>query len=248
MEGKMIVGESSSEEFQIMDKVLLDEFNPEKIRIVEAGLKDDELQRVKGLEGKGLNVWTEFPWFDNAEVIRVILSRVRDNCIVLDKPYPIRKEIISMVTSLCDNGEVPAKKLTLNKEMEALTGVKGDQQALVINTIVNPVVRYVAYGISYKVYFRNREGATSAIVVYMAYMFVMENISFDLCELLKELLLESIKMTKEKNYAFRYGSLLVSLVMYCLEFLSAKDIVIWESGVPIARQIFKYLNSLDNRE
>lgn len=55
-------------------------------------------------------------------------------------------------------------------------------------------------------------------------------------------------MTKEKNYAFWYGSLLVSLVMYCLESLPTKDNVTWESGVPIARQMFRYLNSFDNRE
>lgn len=82
----------------------------------------------------------------------------------------------------------------------------------------------------------------------MAYILVMENRSFDLYESLKELLLENIKMSKQKNYAFWYGSLLVSLVMYYLESLPAKDNVIWESSVPIARQILRYLNSLDNRE
>lgn len=38
--------------------------------------------------------------------------------------------------------------------------------------------------------------------MYMAYMLVMENRSFDLSKLLKELLLDNIKMTKDKNYAF----------------------------------------------
>lgn len=144
-------------------------------------------------------------------------------------------EIIFMVTDLCDNVEVLEKKLILNMEVEALTDVKGDQQALIINTIINPVGRYVAFGIYFKVYFKNREGATSAIAVYMACMLVMENRSFDLCELLKELLLENIKMTKEKNYAFQYGSLLVNLVMYCLESLPAKDNVIWEFDMSILR-------------
>lgn len=76
MEGKLIVGESSSEKFQFVDKVRLDEFSLEKIRVVEAGLKDDELQKVKELEDKDMILWTKFPWFDNAEVVRVILSHV----------------------------------------------------------------------------------------------------------------------------------------------------------------------------
>lgn len=72
----MIVGESNNEEFKIVDKVLLDEFSPENIRVVEGSLKDGELQRVKKLEGKGLNLWTEFPRFKNGDVIRVIFSYV----------------------------------------------------------------------------------------------------------------------------------------------------------------------------
>lgn len=166
----------------------------------------------------------------------------------MDKPYPITKEIISRVIDLCDSGEVLEKKPILNREVEALTDVKGDQQALIINTIINPMVSYVAYVISYKIYFQNREGATSAIAVYMTHMLVMENKSFDLCELLKELLFENIKMTKEKNYSFQFGSFLVSLVMYYSESLPTKNNVIWESGVPIARYIFRYLNNLANKE
>lgn len=68
------------------------------------------------MEGKGLNLWTKFPWFDNVEVIKVNLICVRYNCIMLDKPYLIKKEIISMVTSFYDNGEVPTNKLILNEK------------------------------------------------------------------------------------------------------------------------------------
>lgn len=107
---------------------------------------------------------------------------------MLDKPYPSTKEIISVITSLCENGDVLAKKSIKNKEVETLTGVKDDQRELIIDQIINHVVRYVSYDISYKVYFKIREGATSTITLYMAHMLVMEDKSFDLCELLKELL------------------------------------------------------------
>lgn len=57
MGGKMIIGESSSWEFQIMEKVFLDEFDLEKIRNVEKSPSDVGLWRIKELEHKGLNLW-----------------------------------------------------------------------------------------------------------------------------------------------------------------------------------------------
>lgn len=54
---------------------------------------------------------------------------------------------------LCDKGIMPMKKIVKNKEVETLTGVKGDQRALIIDKIDNLVVKYMAYGISYKIYF-----------------------------------------------------------------------------------------------
>lgn len=74
-------------------------------------------------------------------------------------------------------------------------------------------------------------------------MLVMEDRMFDLCELL----LENFKMSKEQNHPLWFGSLLVFLAMYYLGSLPAKENVIWEYGVPVARQIFRYLNSLDSR-
>lgn len=78
MEGKMIIRESSNGEFQVVEKVFLDEFNPEKIMNMENNLSDAKLQRIKELEHKGLKLWTKFSQFDDAEVIRVILSHVQD--------------------------------------------------------------------------------------------------------------------------------------------------------------------------
>lgn len=43
---------------------------------MEKSLSDADLHKIKEFEHKGLNLWTEFPWFDDEEVIRVILSRV----------------------------------------------------------------------------------------------------------------------------------------------------------------------------
>lgn len=183
---------------------------------MESSLNEADLQKVMELGHKGLDLWSEFSWFDNEDVIRLILIRVQNNCIILDKPYPISKDIISTVTSLCDKGSVPIKKRVKNKGVETLTSVTGDQRALLIDKIVNPMVSYVAYGISYKIYFRNREGSTLAIIVYVAHMIVMEDTIFNLCELLKNQLLENIKMAKDQGYPFQFGLFLVCLAMYCL--------------------------------
>lgn len=60
MESKIIIGESSSVEFQVLERVFLDAFDQEKIRNVETSPSNAELQRVKELEHKCLNLWTEF--------------------------------------------------------------------------------------------------------------------------------------------------------------------------------------------
>lgn len=77
---------------------------------------------------------------------------------MLDKPYLITKDIISVIVGLCDKGSVLVKKNVKNKEVETLTSVMGDQRELLIDKIINPMVRYVAYDMSYKIYFINREG------------------------------------------------------------------------------------------
>lgn len=47
MEAKMIIEESINRDFQIVEKVFLDEFNPKNIRKVEMSLRDVDLQKIK---------------------------------------------------------------------------------------------------------------------------------------------------------------------------------------------------------
>lgn len=71
------------------------------------------------------------------------------------------------------------------EQVETLTGVMGDQRAFFIDKIGNLVVKYVAYEISYKIYFWNREGSTSVIIVFVAHKLSMKDVVFDLCEFLR---------------------------------------------------------------
>lgn len=182
----MIIRKSSNGSFQLMERVQLDEFDIEKIRKMERNLSEIDLQKVKEKSHKGMDLWSEFLRFDNEDVIRLILSYVQNKCIMFDKPYPITKDIILVVIGMCNSGSVLVKKIVKNKEVETLFNVIGDQKALLIDKISHPVVRYVAYEISYKIYFKNRESSTLAITVYVAHKISMEDAMFDLCELLKD--------------------------------------------------------------
>lgn len=219
-----------------------------KIRKMESNLNNVELQNIKELGQKGLNLWSKFLWFDNEGLIKLILSQLHNDCIVLDKPYLISKYTIFVVTGLCDKGTIPMKKFVKNKEVETITKVMGDQRALLIKKIVNLVVRYIAYEMSYKIYFKNREGSTSAIDVFVAHKLVMEDADYNLCELLRSHLLENINMKKNEGYPFQFGSLLVCLTIYFLRSLSLKENVLWKSQVPVAKQFFQYLKCLENKD
>lgn len=100
---------------------------------------------------------------------------MKNDKIMLEEPYLVMKEAIKVIIGLCYVGDLPRKKTIKYREVEELIGIDKDPQALLINTIADSNIRYVAYGISYKFYFRNCEGLSSAIVVYLAHMMVKEN-------------------------------------------------------------------------
>lgn len=101
-------------------------------------------------------------------------------------------------------------------------------------------------GISYKVYFKNREGSSSSTIVYVAYQTVEENKECDLCELLRRQLLDHFQMTNDEKYPFRYGSLVVCLVFYFLNALPGNKNVIWRKDMTIGAQFKEYLDKLDD--
>jgi hypothetical protein len=160
---------------QKLNKLHLDEYNSKKIRELKDALTIEQVGRTKALEHKVLDIWSEFPYFVNVDIIRFILRKNQGEQIILDKPYDISKEAIMAITGLCNVGPVPVNKFMQNKEVKSLIGVTKDQRALLIHTIVDPIVRYITYGISYKIYFRNREGSTSTIVIYITHHMVKKN-------------------------------------------------------------------------
>lgn len=142
------------------------------------------------------------------------MNRLNEDTLTLDKPYLILKEVIKNLTRLCNVGNIPKKKSIQNKEVKTLTEVTGDQMALIILTIKDLITRYITHGISYKIFFKIREGANSIGVVYIAYKMIMEDQDFDLCSLLKDQLIENVQKTMEVDYPFKFGTLIICIMMF----------------------------------
>lgn len=156
--------------------------------------------------------------------------------------------MIEDLTGLCKVGDILKKNSIRNVEVEALTRIRGDQRALIISSIKDHLTKYVAYGISYKIYFRNREGSTLAGVAYIAHKMIIVGKNFDLCSLLKEQLMENVQLTMDIDYYFKFGTLATCILMYFLNCMPLKYNVVLKGNIPICKQIFNHYNSFENCE
>lgn len=233
---------------QIKGTVTLDEYFSRKIRDIRNLLPASELKWLEGVKHKNLDIWNEFPYFVNLEVVKFILNRLDGYILTLDKPYQISREVIKNLTGLCNIGDVLKKNSIQNKEVKTLTGVIGDQRAMLISTIKDPIMRHIAHGISYKIFFRNREGSSLVGTVYISHKMIMEDEDFDLCGLLKDQLMENVQLEKDADYPFRFGTLVICIMMYFLNCLPQNDNVVWKENEPVCKQIFKHFNTLENCE
>lgn len=228
--------------------VSLDEYSSRKIRDIRNLLPASELKWLEGAKHRSLDIWNEFPYFDNAKVVRFILSKLNEDTLNLDKSYLISKEVIRNLTRLCNVGIISKKKLIHNKEVKTLTGVTGDQRALVISMIKDPLTRCIAYGISYRFFFKNKKGSTSTGAVYISHKMIMEDQDFDLYSLLKDQLMENVQLTMDIDYPFKFGTLIICITMYFLNSFPQNDNVVWKENVPVCKKIFEHFNLLENRE
>jgi hypothetical protein len=73
------------------------------------------------------------------------------------------------------------------------------------------MTRYIVYGLSYTIFFRNKEGTTLVGIFYISHKMIMEYLDFDLCGLPKYQLMENLQLTKKTKNLFRFGT----LIMYC---------------------------------
>lgn len=57
------------------------------------------------------------------------------------------------------------------------------------------------------------------ILVHIPHKMIVEDEYFDLCGLLKDQLMENVKLTKDMDYSFRFGTLSICIMMYFLNCL-----------------------------
>lgn len=69
---------------------------------------------------------------------------------------------------------------------------------------------------------------------------------FDLCGLLKDQLLENVQLSKMIGCPFKFGTLVICLVMYFLNCLPLINNVICEESEPIFKKIYIHSNNLEN--
>lgn len=162
-----------------------------------------------------------------------------------DRPHLITKEAIKVVTRLCDTRPLPVLNSMKNEVVMKLTRDTFDRRDLATNPITNPAMKYVAIMIGHKIYFTNREKNLSATTINIGYDMVANGPNYDLCEILQKQLFENLKMTREKKYTFKFGSLIVCLLFYFLTRLPRRDVVvIWDISKYVAHQISHYMHSL----
>lgn len=128
-------------------------------------------------------------------------------------------------------------KFINNVEVNCLTEVISDGRALRIDTIRDVDVRYAKMQISYKIYYKNKEGSCVSNEMHVDYRMVKKNAEYDMCEILWWRLLDNIKMRKSDMYPFQYGSLIVCLVLYFVNALPGVENVAWISDMTIGLQI-----------
>lgn len=211
---------------KIKGNLTLDEYSSQNIRDEINLLSLADLRRLEGSKHKSLDIWNEYPHLINPEVIQSILKKLDGDILTPKKPYQITKDVIRNLTSLCNVGDLSKKKSIRNVEVEPLTGIRGDQRALIIESIEDPLTRYVAHGISYKIFFRN-QGSTSTGATYIAHKMIIENEDFDLCNLVKDQLMENVQLTKDIDYPFRFGTLVICIMMYFLNYFLVKGNAVW---------------------
>lgn len=69
-------------------------------------------------------------------------------------------------------------------------------------------------GITYKVYYANKEDSTTSTAIHTTYQMVIGGKDFDLCEVMREELMENIQKIKTSRYHFLFGILLICLIFY----------------------------------
>lgn len=96
-----------------------------------------------------------------------------------------------------------------------LIGVTSDNRSLRVNDIKDINVIFVSMVLGYKTTHANMLNSVSSLCINNAYEIANNNAMIDVCEWLKDELIDNLKKIKvDRKGTFRFGNLLVCLMLY----------------------------------
>lgn len=139
-----------------------------------------------------------------------------ENLLWLDSVCKLTKEAIRAVIGLPSTSSKPDKtKKVPNNTVMILTGETSDSRSLRVNDIKDINVRFISMILGYKTTHANRLNSVSSLCIKSAYDMVINNAKIDVCEWLKDELIDNLKNIKGyKKGTFHFGNLLVCLMLY----------------------------------
>lgn len=151
----------------------------------------------------------------SVEVVYYVLSKIHGEFMWLDLVFKITKEAIRFVTGLPSTSSRPDKKKKIpKKEVMSLTRATYDNRSLRVNDIKDKNVKFASMVIGYKFGHTNRLNFVSSSCIHSAHEIILNNAKIDICEWLKNELLEKLhKIKGDKKGTFKFGSLIVCLML-----------------------------------
>lgn len=185
------------------------------------------------------------------DIIRIVLRRVHGELFSLDSIHKITKEAVKEVTGLPSTGSrLDITKRVSNDTVIDLTSATFDKRSLRVNDVKEINVRFVSMILGYKATHANRLNSISSLCIKSAYDMVNNNARIDVCEWLKDELIDNLKKIKgDKKGTFRFGNLILCLMLYITKHVPDIGKKYFGFDISVGKQLLDLLNNMgDNIE
>lgn len=243
-----------AEDHRIYIHCHIEELGDEEIKSMYKTVICDDFGNVKPehkiVETLGFIEILSIPEFPK-DVIRIFLSRVHGEFFWLDSIHKITKEGVKVVTRLPSIGNSHDKTKKVSNDLVInLTGATSDKRSLRVNDVADINVRFISMILGYKTTHANRLNSVSSLCIKSAYDMIKDNAKIHVCEWLKDELINNLgKIKKDKKGTFRFGKLLVYLMLHIKK--QVPDIGNKNIGfdIPVGKQLSDLLNNMgENKE
>lgn len=208
----------------------------------ESGIVKPELKVIETLGFVEILEIPEFP----KEVVRIVLSKVHGELFWLDSICKITKEAVRAMAGLPSTGSRPNKtKKVPNNTVKTLTGATYDSKSLRVNNVKVDNVRLISIILGYKATHANRLNSVSSLCIKSAYDMVNNDAKIDVCEWLKDELIDNLKKIKgDKKGTFRFGNLLVCLILYLTKEVPSIGKKDFGYDIPVGKQLLEIFTGM----